>query len=182
MLLIYGQVVQETAISWEYEVPTISDFENRLAKILIGGHPWIVLEDDSGELAGYSYAGNYRDRYGYGFCCETSIYMRADVRGRGLGKELYTTLLEILTRQGFVAAIAGVSYPNAASEALHRSLGFEMVGIHQEIGYKFGTWHSACFMQKELAPRGEPIGETPIRFYDLLSRGQLADLVSSQGL
>ncbi len=177
MLTIYSVSVLETPISWEYEVPSDAEFEGRVQKVLLGGHPWLVLEDAQGTIAGYAYASHFRDRFGYRFCCESSIYMRADTQGKGLGKHLYSTLLEILRRQGFVAVIAGVTYPNPASEGLHKSLGFGMVGIHHQIGYKFDQWHSACFMQKELSPRGEPVGEKPLRFDELLASGRLSDLL-----
>lgn len=179
MLAIYGPVVVETPISWEYEAPTAEEFESRVRNILAAGYPWIVLEDEIGEVAGYAYASDYRNRYGYRFCCESTIYIRADIRGRGWGKRLYETLLAILTRQGFVAVIGGLALPNPGSEALHRSVGFERVGVNEGIGYKFGEWHSVCFMQKELAPRSDPIGEKPLRFDDLLAAGALSDVITA---
>jgi L-amino acid N-acyltransferase YncA len=167
MVSIYGKVVLETAISFEFDPPTVQEFEARVEKVRAGGHPWLVMLDENEELAGYAYASHFRDRYGYRFCCESTIYMRSDVRGRGWGRVLYQTLLDTLIRQGFVAVIAGLTYPNPASEALHRAVGFELVGLNQGIGHKFGEWHGVCFLQKELCPRGESVGEKPVRFEEL---------------
>jgi len=177
LVAIYTPAVLNTPITWEYEIPSHEDFSSRVKKVFAGGHPYLVLENRDGEIVGYAYAGTFRDRIGYRFCCESSIYLRSDAQGQGLGKLLYSRMLEILRRQGFVSVIGGLTYPNPASEALHRSLGFELIGVFPQIGYKFNMWHSACFMQKELNPREAPIGESPTSFFELLAAGKLSDLL-----
>jgi L-amino acid N-acyltransferase YncA len=181
MLAIYAPVVRETSISWEYEPPSPGEFASRIEKVLGSGFPWIVMEGrgdgEDANLIGYAYAAPYRDRYAYRFCCESTIYMHPDSRGRGLGKQLYNALLETLTRQGYAAVIGGLAYPNAASEALHRSVGFEPIGIHERIGFKFGDWLNLCLMQKDLSPREAPTLEKPIPFLELVDSGRLSDLL-----
>ena len=179
MLAIYAPVVRETAISWEYEPPSLAEFASRIDKVLGGGFPWIAMDGEDGSLIGYAYATHYRDRYAYRFCCESTIYMHPDSRGRGLVKELYQVLLEILRCQGYAAVIGGLAVPNPGSEALHRSVGFEPIGIHEQIGFKFGQWLSLCLMQKELSPRDGPVLERPIPFLELLAAGRLDDLISN---
>lgn len=90
MLAIYGKVVAETVITWETETPTPSEFAARIAKVQECGLPWIVAEEN-GEVVAYSYASRYRERHGYRFCCESTIYVREDQRGRGVGRSLYGT-------------------------------------------------------------------------------------------
>lgn len=179
MLAIYTPVVRETSISWEYEPPSLAEFVGRIEKTLTAGFPWIVMESDEGALLGYAYASPFRDRYAYRFCCESTIYMHPDSRGRGLGKQLYETLLAVLARQGYVAVIGGLAVPNAASEALHRSLGFKTVSIHERIGFKFGHWLNLCLTQKDLPHPDPPATEKPIPFLELLDSGELQELVSN---
>ena len=177
MLEIYGQVVLETVISWEYEVPSQADFSDRLGRIQNLGFPWICTEE-SGQIQGYCYASPFRERYGYRFGCESTIYVRAGQRGSGLGRKLYECLFEILRRQSFAVVIAGIAHPNPESQGFHEKLGFERVGLHERIGYKFGSWHSVAFYQRDLVPRDSIEVEAPIRFNTLYESGQLADLVS----
>jgi phosphinothricin acetyltransferase len=178
LLEIYSPYVYETAVTWEIAPPSLEEFVGRVQKVGKSGHPYIAFVDDAGEILGYAYAGAYRERYGYRFCCESSIYLDPACRGKGLGKRLYAVLIEVLRRQGFVAVIGGVSYPNPASQALHESLGFKMVGLHERIGFKFGTWHNASFFQLDLGLENKGEREAPDRFEDLLESGALSDLFS----
>lgn len=109
--------------------------------------PWFVA-DDNGSVLGYAKAGTWRDRTAYDWTAEIGLYIRADVRGRGLGRALYTALLDDLAQRGFRSAIAGITLPNEASIELHRKFGFQSVGIVRDAGFKHGRWCDVEFFQK----------------------------------
>jgi L-amino acid N-acyltransferase YncA len=113
-------------------------------------HPWLVLED-AGTVAGYAKAGTWRTRDAYAWTCETTIHLAEGARGRGLGRALYTALLDEVTARRFHSAIAGITLPNPASVALHLALGFESVGVVRDAGWKLESWHDVGFYQKMLA-------------------------------
>jgi L-amino acid N-acyltransferase YncA len=147
---IYAPVVLETPVSFELVPPDAAEIRSRMREILKVG-PYLVREDD-GEVVGYAYAGAFRARPAYRFTVETSVYIRADARGRGVGRSLYGVLLPCLVEQGYRRAIAGVTLPNAASVGLHEAMGFRPVGVFRNVGFKFGTWHDVGFWEREIAP------------------------------
>jgi phosphinothricin acetyltransferase len=112
-----------------------------------------VAQAADGDIAGYAYARAYHPRAAYRWTCETAIYLAQDRRGRGIGGPLYRALLDALAGEGFVAAMALVSEPNAESTRFHAALGFERVGLMRAIGYKLGRWHDVGYWQRDLAPR-----------------------------
>jgi phosphinothricin acetyltransferase len=154
---IYAPFVTGSAVSFETEPPGA---EAMRARIEAGGglYPWLVGEED-GTLLGYAYAARFRERPAYRFTVETSVYLRADAAGRGLGRGLYEPLLAMLEGQGFSQAIAAITLPNAASVRLHERLGFERAGTYRQVGWKFETWHDVGLWQKPLARAGTPLEE-----------------------
>jgi len=150
---IYAPYVRDTAISFELEPPEASDFRTKIRDVLKLA-PWLVREDD-GIVVGYAYASSFRPRRAYRFTVESSVYVRGDTRGRGVGRSLYEELMRRLEAQGFKRVIGGMTVPNAASAALHAALGFERVGVFHEVGFKFGRWHDVEFWEKQLAPLEE---------------------------
>ena len=150
---IYAPFVTGSAVSFETEPP---DEAAMRARIGAGGalYPWLVIEGEDGTILGYAYAARFRDRPAYRFAVETSVYLRAEGRGRGLGASLYAALLAILAEQGFTQAIAAISLPNAASVRLHEGLGFERAGTYRKVGWKFGEWHDVGLWQRSLAAAG----------------------------
>ena len=148
---IYAHYVEHTAITFDFAPPPAATWERRLAAAAGRGHPWLVAEA-SGAVAGYASAGPFRDRPAYDRTAETSIYLRHDAGGRGLGRALYAALLDELTTRGFHLAVAGMTLPNPASRGLHRALGFEAVGTFDGVGHKFGRWWDVEFLQLRLAP------------------------------
>lgn len=111
-------------------------------------HPWLVADD--GEVVGYAKSGTWRERAAYAWTCEVGLYVAHDARGRGLGRAIYTALLDECVRRDFHSAIAGITLPNEASVALHERLGFGSVGIVRDAGFKHGRWHDVAFYQKAL--------------------------------
>ena len=147
---IYAPVVRETAISFEWEPPTVDDMEKRISEV--GERmPWLVCEH-RGEMLGYAYASPHRLRAAYQWSVDVSVYIDAQARRSGVGRGLYRSLFALLTLQGFYQAYAGITLPNSASVGLHESLGFAPVGVYRAVGYKLGTWHDVGWWQLALRP------------------------------
>jgi phosphinothricin acetyltransferase len=108
--------------------------------------PWFVYDD--GGVLGYAKAGTWRDRAAYDWTTEIGLYVAEGAHRRGIGRALYTALLDELERRGFRSAIAGITLPNDPSIELHRKFGFESVGIVHDAGFKHGTWCAVEFFQK----------------------------------
>jgi L-amino acid N-acyltransferase YncA len=152
LLDIYIPFITDSHTSFEYEVPTLANFQARIDKVLTL-LPFLVLEKE-GTIAGYAYASPHRSRTAYQWSVETSIYMNAAFRGQGLGRILYQSLFACLRYQGFFNAYAGISLPNPASEAFHRSFGFELIGIYKHVGFKNGRWYDTSWSQLSLQKEG----------------------------
>jgi phosphinothricin acetyltransferase len=146
---LYRPYVTDTRISFELEPPGAAEMAGRIAN---GADifPWLVAEDGDGMPAGYAYATRFRARPAYRFAVETTIYLAPAAQGRGIGRQLYGVLLDILTAQGFVHAIGAVTLPNPASVALHTALGFTATGSYPHVGYKQGQWTSVGLFHKPL--------------------------------
>jgi L-amino acid N-acyltransferase YncA len=154
---IYAPYVRDTVISLEVDPPSVPEIRDRMERCL-ETHDWLVLEDDLG-IHGYAYGGSYRSRAAYRWACEVSVYVEMGRRRTGAGRVLYDALFPRLVDRGYLTALAGMTLPNAASEGLHRSLGFEPVGTWSRIGWKFGAWHDVLWMQRHLAAGSEPPAE-----------------------
>lgn len=152
MLEIYAPVVRDTVISFELVPPDAAEIRSRIRTILQLA-PWLVCED-AGRAVGYAYASQFRARPAYRFTMETTVYVHADHRRRGVGRALYAALFECLRLQGFRGAIGGITLPNPASVALHEAIGMRRLGAFEKCGFKFGAWHDVGFWEMELLPRG----------------------------
>ena len=155
LLAIYAPYVENTAITFEYEVPTIEDFTNRIAKTL-EKYPYLVAEEDCVVL-GYAYASTYYARAAYDWAVELSVYVSLDSRGQGVGTKLYDALEYLLDQMGYVHFLACISLPNEASLTLHRKRGYQQVAHFPKIGYKFNRWHDIVWLQKSLEKDVRPI-------------------------
>jgi phosphinothricin acetyltransferase len=155
---IYAPYVEGTAITFELEPPGAAEMGARIEAAL-STHAWFVLEED-GRVVGYAYGVPLHKRAAYRWSCEVSVYVEPGRRRSGAGRALYEVLFARLAERGFLRAVAGMTLPNAASEGLHRAMGFESVGVYREIGFKHGAWHDVEMTQRSLPGRGgEPAGE-----------------------
>ena len=154
---IYLPFVSDSATSFEVVPPTVSEMEERIEGLLTQ-YPWLVFEAD-GRILGYAYATSHRTRRAYQWCVEVSVYVHTSARQCGVGRALYTALFEILRRQGYVNAYAGITLPNAASVGLHESLGFTAIGVFERVGFKLGNWHDVLWLQLRLSDDPTPIPE-----------------------
>lgn len=167
MLDIYRPYVETTAISFETHTPTIEEFENRVRQTL-AKYPWLVAVDEDGTVVGYTYAGTFKGRSAYNWAVETSIYLRQDMRGQGLGKKLYEALEYQLHRMGIQnlnACIActernGDPYLTNGSMHFHERMGYATVGVFHNCGFKLGRWYSMLWMEKMLGTHNTP--PTPV--------------------
>ncbi|HFI2473165.1 TPA: N-acetyltransferase family protein [Streptococcus suis] len=148
LVAIYAPYVEDTAITFETQVPTVADFASRIEKNL-KQFPYLVAVEE-GQILGYAYASTYKDRAAYDWTVELSVYVSREVRGKGIGGLLYAALEEDLTVLGFKNFLACIALPNPASLALHKKRGYEQVAHFKNIGYKFDTWHDIVWLQKSL--------------------------------
>jgi phosphinothricin acetyltransferase len=153
LLEIYGWYVENTAISFEYEIPSGEEFKNRIINIT-KKYPWLVLEED-GMVLGYAYAGAFHSRAAYSHCCEVTIYLDRASRKRGYGRRLYEALESELRKLGILNLYACIGDPITEdeylthnSEQFHQHLGFRKVGTFHQCGYKFGRWYNMIWMEK----------------------------------
>ncbi len=165
MAAIYAPYVRDTAISFESEPPDAAAMAARIAATT-ALHPWLVAEAD-GTVLGYCYATRHRERAAYRWGTDVSVYLAADARGRGLGRLLYTALLDLLRRQGFRTAYAGIALPNPASVRLHEAMGFQPIGVYPRVGYKLGRWHDVGWWELPLHPTDDSPPAEPIPFPEL---------------
>lgn len=162
ILDIYAPYIENTAVTFEYEVPSLNIFASRVETIS-SIYPFLVLESEDG-IKGYAYATRHMERAAYRYDVQCSVYLTADSTGKRYGHELYKRLFSLLTIQGFYNAYALIAMPNPASEALHRRMGFEQIGMHTRTGYKFGEWLNVLWMIKRLQDFSRTPGELrPIR-------------------
>ncbi|MCZ6521573.1 MAG: GNAT family N-acetyltransferase [Bacteroidetes bacterium] len=139
ILEIYQPIVERTAISMEYKEPSLRSLKKRVVEAL-DLWPWLVFRVNEA-LAGYAYAGVHRQRPGYMWCTELSVYVDSDHHKKGIATALYTSLIAILNIQGYRNAYAGITLPNPTSVSFHQSMGFKHIGTYQKVGYKHGKWH-----------------------------------------
>lgn len=148
---IYAHAVLHGMASFELDPPDETEMARRRATILEGGYPYIVAERD-GEILGYAYAGAYRTRPAYRSTVEDSIYVSPSAQGQGIGRVLLEALIQECEARDFRLMVAVIGDEDSkGSIALHRSHGFELVGILKGVGYKHGRWLSTVLMQRPLA-------------------------------
>jgi phosphinothricin acetyltransferase len=154
---IYAPHVDESPVSFEEQAPDAGEMAARIERYG-GSHAWLVAERE-GQVVGYAYATAFNERPAYRWSTSVSVYIDEGERGEGVGRALYEALFDRLRERGFRMACAGITLPNEASVGLHEHLGFELVGVNREIGWKQGAWRDVGWYQLELAPA--PAGPPP---------------------
>ena len=147
---IYGHHALHGTGTFEEEAPSAGEMADRLTKVQTRGWPWLVAEKD-GQVVGYAYTAQFRDRAAYRFAGEDSVYIHPDHMGAGIGKALLDALLPASAAAGFqrIFAVIGDS-DNAGSIRLHERTGFDHCGKLDKAGFKFGRYLDVVFMQREL--------------------------------
>ncbi len=157
LLAIYRPYVEHTAISFEYEIPSLEEFSGRMETIL-QTYPYLVAVSGV-ELIGYAYASEFKNRRAYDWSVETSIYVKQGQAGKGCGKALYLALETVLKQQHILNLNACITYTEHEDEYVdnnsmnfHKHMGYRLVGKFEKCGYKFGRWYDMIWMEKILGP------------------------------
>ena len=152
---IYSYYVLNTAVSFEYEAPSVDEFTERI-KNTIEKYPYLVCEKND-LVVGYAYAGAYSTREAYAWTVSTSIYLDKDHRREGIGSLLYASLELELKKQGILNVLAGVAFSEKEDEFLshdsylfHIKEGYEKVAHLKAVGKKFHRWYDLLWMQKKI--------------------------------
>lgn len=162
IVAIYGPSCESTPISFEVRPPTTDEITARIERIATQ-YPWLVCEID-GRVSGYVYASRHRERAAYAWSIDVAVYTASFCLRRGVGRGLYTSLLELLRLQGIYKAYAGITLPNDASVGLHEAFGFKPIGVYHGVGYKLGRWHDVGWWELSLQPvRRDPSPPQPIQ-------------------
>ncbi len=155
LLEIYEPYVKNTAITFEYDVPSVEEFENRINTIS-SKYPYIKLICKD-KIVGYAYADYFRTREAYKYDAEISIYLDQSQRGKGYGNVLYTELEKRLKQMGIINIYACITMPMKESEYsteasyhFHLRQGFKLVGTFKHCGFKFDEWFNMIWMEKQI--------------------------------
>lgn len=150
---IYDYYVKHTAITFEYETPSVEELQERMKKTW-KRYPYLVIEKD-GCVEGYAYAGDFISRAAADWDCEVTIYLHKDAHKCGMGRILYEALEDALKKMGILNLYAYISYPEKNDEYLttnsadfHKHLGFEKIGEAHKCCYKFGRWYHMIWAEK----------------------------------
>jgi L-amino acid N-acyltransferase YncA len=154
---IYNPYVLQTVVSFEEKVVTPEEMAKRIGKVAAAALPWLVLEEE-GALVGYAYATPWKERLGYRYAAESSIYLGASAAGQGCGTRLYAALLAELRALPLRTVIGGIALPNDASVGLHEKLGFRKVAHFERVGWKCGRWVDVGYWQLALSEAEGPAG------------------------
>lgn len=163
LLKIYAPYVENTAITFEYDVPSVAEFQRRIENTL-QKYPYLVAER-AGEILGYAYASSFHTRAAYAWAVETTVYVRQDGKKCGIGKALYEELERLLKQQNILNLYACIAYPEKEDEHLtkdsvhfHARLGFELIGEFHKCGFKFNRWYNMVWMEKHIGEHTETPG------------------------
>lgn len=154
ILEIYRPYIEQTTITFEYEVPSEAAFRKRFQEIA-ARCPWLVCEAE-GVLLGYAYADKAFARAAYGWDADFSVYLRMDARGRGLGRAFYTLLERMVALQGYQVVYGLVTGENTASRRFHEAMGYRKTAELPDCGFKFGRWLGVAWYEKRLCPPVPP--------------------------
>ena len=147
-LAIYRPYVENSAVSWELDVPTVDEMAQRITAAA-NTHAWLVLESGD-QTVGFAYAHAFNLHSAFQWSVQTGLYVADDHHRCGGGRTLYTQLLSRLGERGHRRAFAAITQLNEASNGFHRSMGFQDVGLYRRVEWKLGSWHDVAWMQLDL--------------------------------
>lgn len=181
ILEIYAPYILDTAVSFEYTVPSLEAFTQRFFSVT-AQFPWLVWEEN-GQILGYAYGSAPFERAAFQWCAEASIYLRPEAQGQGIGKRLYRELETLLRLQGYQKVYAIITSENQSSVAFHKAVGYSHVADMPGCGFKLGRWHGIIWMEKPLNPVDLPskpslsvhsIGKNDGNFFQVLDKMPLS--------
>ena len=158
---IYEHAVSYGTATFELTPPDLAEMTRRFRALVDGGFPYLVAALD-GQVIGYAYAGPYRPRPAYRFTVENSVYLQPAIHRRGIGLQLLRRLIAECEPRGYrqMVAVIGDS-ANAGSIGVHTRCGFQMIGTHANVGFKFGRWLDTVMMQLALGEGGTTVPTNP---------------------
>ena len=172
LLAIYAPYVRDTAVSFEYVVPSVEDFADRILQIS-AKYPYIKAVED-GKIMGYAYANTFKGRKAYDWSVETTVYVRKDAKRNGTGRRLYECLEQSLMKMGVLNMNACIASAKVEDEFLtndsmyfHSRMGFTEVGRFHNSGYKFGRWYDMIWMEKMIGSHDAHPGEVRFGEWDI---------------
>ena len=151
ILKVYAPFITDTCISFEYVVPSVEEFSQRIASIS-AEYPYIVLEED-GEIVGYAYSHRYLERVAYSWDVEVTIYLAPKVQGKGLGVILYDALEKLMALENIKNLYSCITGDNVHSIEMHRSMGYELIGTFPKAGFKHDRWLDVVWMAKAIGEK-----------------------------
>ena len=186
LLAIYAPYVERTAISFEYDVPSLEEFRRRIEDFS-QTYPYLIAEDTSGRALGYAYTHTFIPRAAYDHCAETTIYLALDARHQGLGKRLYRALEELSLVQNIYNLYACIGEPQGEDDEyltdnsirFHEHLGFRRIGVFTRSGYKFGRWYDMSWAEKLLCD--PPETPAPVIPFPQLDKALVAEILLRAG-
>jgi len=151
---IYEHAVRYGTATFELIPPDLGEMTRRFGVLIDGGFPYLVAALE-GTVVGYAYAGAYRPRPAYRFTVENSVYLEPAIHRRGIGLQLLQRLIAESEARGYRQMIAVIGdSANAGSIGVHKKCGFQMIGTHPDVGFKFGRWLDTVMMQRALGEGG----------------------------
>jgi len=151
---IYRDAVLQGTATFELEPPNLAEMTRRFEALAGGGFPYLVAVRED-VVVGYAYAGPYRPRPAYRFTVENSVYLDPAAQGQRTGTRLMQELIVACETRGYRQMIAVIGdSANLASVGVHARTGFEMIGTHRNVGFKFGRWLDTVMMQRALGEGG----------------------------
>ena len=156
---IYAHYVLASTATFETEPPDEAESRRRITEIVEAGYPFLVTRDGSGRVLGFGFAHRYGPRVGYRYSVETTIYVRPDCVGRGIGGRLLTAVIEACEKRGYRQAFAVIAASEPASVVLHARAGYRPVGTLSGAGWKLGQWIDVFLMQRQLGDGNETLPE-----------------------
>ena len=154
---IYDHAVRYGTATFELTPPDLAEMTRRFGALLDGGFPYLVAALE-GRVIGYAYAGAYRPRPAYRFTVENSVYLQPAIHRRGIGLQLLQRLIAESEARGYRQMIAVIGdSANAGSIGVQTKCGFQMIGTHPDVGFKFGRWLDTVMMQRALGDGGNTL-------------------------
>jgi L-amino acid N-acyltransferase YncA len=158
---IYEHAVLYGTATFELIPPDLTEMTRRFGVLMEGGYPYFTAALD-GRVVGYAYAGAYRPRPAYRFTVENSVYLQPAIHRRGIGLQLMQRLIVESEARGYRQMIAVIGdSANAGSIAVHGKCGFQMIGTHPNVGFKFGRWLDTVMMQRALGEGAATLPAAP---------------------
>lgn len=147
---IYNHFVRDTIITFEEIEIDGDEIARRMQSVWSSSLPWLVAEEHA-QIVGYSYATKWKERVGYRFSVESTVYLTPGATGKGIGLALYNALIVLLEKAGVHAVMGGIALPNDASVALHAKMAMKQVAHFEQTGFKFGRWIDVVYYERLFA-------------------------------